>query len=86
MHVINLLLPREIRKNNIDFMFYPVFPPGLLVNHKNQPPFAVTIHDASYWLHPETINWRTRLYYTRATEKAITNAEKIIVTTNAVKK
>lgn len=53
-------IPLLVLKLRIQYIHFPAFPPGFLVPKKK---ILVTIHDATPWLFPDTMKFKSRLYF-----------------------
>jgi glycosyltransferase involved in cell wall biosynthesis len=72
--VDQVLIPFYARKYKIDLMHFPVFGAPVLYRKKS----VLTIHDATFWLYPETISIGGRFYYKLLFKQSIKRAKQII--------
>jgi len=75
-------LPYAIRKESIDLMHFPAFPPGIL-SEKN---FVFTIHDATIWKYSNTLSWKGRFYMRPLSSIGTKRAKKILTVSENSKK
>jgi glycosyltransferase involved in cell wall biosynthesis len=66
----------------LDVMHFPAFPPALACFR----PFIWTLHDATPWLYPETMNWKSRLYFGHLGARAARSSKAIITVSNEAKR
>jgi len=67
-------LPYVAKKERVDMMFFPGFPPGIL----KSGPFVMTIFDSTLWKFPEFLSWKARIYFKPLTLIALKRAARII--------
>ncbi|MBN2434897.1 MAG: glycosyltransferase family 4 protein [Spirochaetes bacterium] len=75
-------LPYITRRERIDIMHFPAFPPGIL-SKKN---FIFTIHDATLWKYSNTLSWKGLYYMKPLTSLGAKRAKKILTVSNNSKK
>lgn len=73
-----LYIPWLVTTRYFDFVFFPCFPPGLFVAHKN---LVFLCHDATMWKYPGTLSLKNKMYFKPLAKKAIRTA--ILVCTNS---
>jgi len=66
----------------LDLIHFPALPPAALCWR----PFVWTLHDATAWLHPETMDLKGRLYYRWMGGLAVRRSKRLITVSNAAKR
>jgi len=66
----------------LDLIHFPAFPPPLACFR----PFIWTLHDATAWLYPETMNWKGRLYFRNLGERSARRSKAIITGSDKAKR
>ena len=66
----------------LDLIHFPAFPPPVACFR----PFVWTLHDATPWLHPETMDWKGRLYFRSVGPWSSRSSEAIIAVSNSAKR
>jgi glycosyltransferase involved in cell wall biosynthesis len=67
---------------HLDIIHFPGFPAPLACFR----PFIWTLHDATAWLYPETMNWKGRLYFGRLGALTVRSSKAIITVSNESKR
>jgi glycosyltransferase involved in cell wall biosynthesis len=75
-------LPRAARRAGIDLLHMLAFPTPVLW----RGPAVITIHDATPWLHPETVSPGMRFYYRPLYAQALRRAAGVITVSNAARR
>lgn len=75
-------LPYITRKEKVDLVHFPAFPPGFFSTSK----FVFTIHDANIWKYPEMLSWKGRFYFRPLTIRGAKRAQKIITVSDSSKR
>ncbi|MCX5694948.1 MAG: glycosyltransferase family 1 protein [Candidatus Omnitrophica bacterium] len=75
-------IPLALKKESVDLVHFPAFPPGFFINTK----FVMTLHDATMWRYANTLSWKNKLYMKPLCNIAIRRAEKIITVSESSKK
>ncbi len=73
-----LLMSAACGKADLDLLHFPAFPPCVACRH----PYVWTLHDATPWLRPETMDWKGRLYFRHWGRIAATRSRAIITVSN----
>lgn len=68
-------LPKALKKFKVDYYLFLAFPAPLFFNKKNT---LVTIHDLCCWDCPETMTFKSRIYFQRTLKHSLKIAKKII--------
>jgi glycosyltransferase involved in cell wall biosynthesis len=66
----------------LDLIHFPALPPAAACFR----PFVWTLHDATPWLHPETMDLKGRLYYRWIGGLAVRRSKRLITVSNASKR
>jgi glycosyltransferase involved in cell wall biosynthesis len=66
----------------LDLVHFPALPPAAACFR----PFVWTLHDATPWLHPETMDLKGRLYYRWIGGLAVRRSKRLITVSNASKR
>jgi len=69
-----LWLPFVRRRQRLDLMHFPAFPPGPLTRE----PFVMTVFDGTLWRNPDWLSWKARRYMAPLTRLAARRAKKVL--------
>lgn len=82
--VENYSIPRIIRKSNADVIFFPVFPPPIIV-YNSRIKIIPTIHDLAFKYYFKTLSWKAKIYLIPKYNKALQKSNKIITISETVR-
>ena len=77
-----LILPLKLYKNKADLYLFFAFPSPILFRNKN---CISTVHDLTAWLYPETMNFKSKLFFKAAIKNAIRSNRCILTVSESSK-
>lgn len=79
---VEFIIPKIIRKYKFDYIYFPAFPPSILLRKKAKTKIITMIHDLVAWDVPETMTLHSKIFFKISIKRALKTS--CHITTNSI--